>query len=53
MRQVTRGINESAHFAAKGADEKEYRFVSQALATMVDGKILFSLVPLGALFGRA
>jgi type I restriction-modification system DNA methylase subunit len=38
-------------FAAKRSDEKEYRFVSQALSTMVDGKILFSLVPLGALFG--
>jgi predicted RNA methylase len=37
-------------FASKGS-EKEYRFVSQALSTMVDGKILFSLLPLGALFG--
>ncbi len=37
-------------FASKGS-EKEYRFVSQALSTMVDGKILFSLLPLGPLFG--
>ena len=38
-------------FALKGSTDKEYRFVSHALSVMVDGKILFSLVPLGVLFG--
>ncbi len=38
-------------FALKGSTDKEYRFVSQALSVMADGKILFSLVPLGILFG--
>jgi len=38
-------------FALKGSIDKEYRFVSQALSTMADGKLLFSLLPLGALFG--
>lgn len=38
-------------FALKGSSDKEYRFVSQALIQMADGKILFSLLPLNALFG--
>lgn len=38
-------------FALKGSTDKEYRFVSQALSTMVDGGVLFALLPLGALFG--
>ena len=38
-------------FALKGSTDKEYRFVSQALSMMADGRILFSLLPLGSLFG--
>jgi len=38
-------------FALKGSTDKEYRFVSQALSMMADGNILFSLLPLNALFG--
>jgi len=38
-------------FALKGSTDKEYHFVSQALSTMADGKILFALLPLNALFG--
>lgn len=38
-------------FALKGGTDKEYRFVSQALAQMADGKILFALLPLNCLFG--
>ncbi len=38
-------------FALKGSTDKEYFFVTQALSLMADGKILFSLLPLGALFG--
>lgn len=38
-------------FALKGSTDKEYHFVSQALSVMADGRILFSLVPLGVLFG--
>ena len=38
-------------FALKGSTDKEYLFVSQALSVMADGRILFSLLPLGALFG--
>jgi hypothetical protein len=38
-------------FALKGSTDKEYRFVSQALSQMADGKILFALVPLNCLFG--
>ena len=38
-------------FALKGTTDKEHRFVSQALSQMIDGKILFALVPLNALFG--
>jgi type I restriction-modification system DNA methylase subunit len=35
---------------AKGDDAKEYLFVKRALTMMEDGGILFSLVPLGAMF---
>ena len=38
-------------FALKGSSDKEYLFVSQALSMMSDGRILFSILPLGALFG--
>ena len=38
-------------FALKGSIDKEYRFVSQALSMMADGKILFGLLPLNSLFG--
>ncbi len=38
-------------FALKGSLDKEYRFVSHALSLMVDGGLLFSLLPLGAMFG--
>ena len=38
-------------FALKGSTDKEYLFVSQALSVMADGRVLFSLLPLGALFG--
>ena len=38
-------------FALKGSADKEYLFVSQALSVMADGRVLFSLLPLGALFG--
>lgn len=38
-------------FALKGSVEKEYRFVTQALLQMVDGKLLFALIPLNVLFG--
>ena len=38
-------------FASKGAPDKEYLFVSHALSVMADGGILFSLLPLGAMFG--
>lgn len=38
-------------FALRGSDEHEYRFVSHALSLMADGGILFSLLPLDALFG--
>jgi len=38
-------------FALRGSDENEYRFVSHALSLMADGGILFSLLPLDALFG--
>jgi type I restriction-modification system DNA methylase subunit len=38
-------------FALKGSTDKEYRFVSQALSTMADGKIFFCLLPLNTLFG--
>lgn len=38
-------------FALRGSDEHEFRFVSHALSLMADGGILFSLLPLDALFG--
>lgn len=38
-------------FALKGSTDKEFRFVSQALSLMADGKILFALLPLNTLFG--
>lgn len=38
-------------FALKGSTDKEFHFVSRALSLMVDGKILFSLLPLNILFG--
>ena len=38
-------------FALKGSTDKEYLFVSQALSVMANGRVLFSLLPLGALFG--
>ncbi|MGH9437896.1 MAG: HsdM family class I SAM-dependent methyltransferase [Terriglobia bacterium] len=38
-------------FALRGSTDQEYRFVSAALSSMVDGSgILFSLLPLGAMF---
>jgi type I restriction enzyme M protein len=38
-------------FALQDSVEKEYRFVSRALELMADGGILFSLLPLDAMFG--
>jgi type I restriction enzyme M protein len=38
-------------FALKGSVEKEHRFVSHALSLMADGGLLFSLLPLGQMFG--
>lgn len=38
-------------FALQGSVDQEYKFVSRALATMADGGLLFSLVPLDCLFG--
>lgn len=38
-------------FALRGSNEHEYRFVSHALSLMADGGLLFSLLPLDALFG--
>lgn len=38
-------------FALKRSNEHEYKFVSHALSLMADGGILFSLLPLDALFG--
>jgi type I restriction-modification system DNA methylase subunit len=38
-------------FALKNSVEKEYHFVSCALNSMVYGGLLFSLLPLGAMFG--
>lgn len=37
-------------FAVTKTDQKEYRFVQQALDQMVDGGILFSILPVGAMF---
>jgi len=39
-------------FALQASHEKEYRFVSRALELMVDGGLLFSLVPMDVMFGR-
>ena len=38
-------------FALKGSVDREYKFVSRALEMMADGGVLFSLLPLGCLFG--
>jgi len=38
-------------FALRGSNEHEYLFVSHALSLMADGGLLFSLLPLDALFG--
>lgn len=38
-------------FALRGSTEKEYHFVTRALTFMADGGILFSLLPLNAMFG--
>ncbi len=38
-------------FALQSSDEKEYHFVTHALGLMADGGILFSLLPMGAMFG--
>ena len=38
-------------FALRDSVEKEYRFVSRALELMADGALLFSLLPLDAMFG--
>jgi type I restriction-modification system DNA methylase subunit len=37
-------------FAVTKDDPKEYRFVQQALDQMVDGGLLFSILPVGAMF---
>ena len=50
MEAVTRVLM-NPPFALKGSSDKEYLFVSQALSIMADGRLLFSLLPLGALFG--
>jgi type I restriction enzyme M protein len=38
-------------FALPSSPDKEYKFVSQALSQMVDGGILFCLLPLDSMFG--
>lgn len=38
-------------FALRGSTDQEYRFVSAALSQMVDGGILFSLLPMDSMFG--
>lgn len=38
-------------FALRGSTDQEYKFVSAALSEMVDGGILFSLLPMDSLFG--
>ncbi|UWU68217.1 class I SAM-dependent DNA methyltransferase [Bradyrhizobium sp. NC92] len=38
-------------FALRGSNEHEYKFVTHALSLMSDGGVLFSLLPLDALFG--
>jgi type I restriction-modification system DNA methylase subunit len=37
-------------FALRASDEKEHHFVTHALKLMMDGGLLFSLLPLGAMF---
>lgn len=37
-------------FAIEASDTKEYRFVQHALDQMVDGGLLFSVLPMGALY---
>ena len=39
-------------FALVTDPEKEYRFVSRALELMADGGLMFSLVPMGVMFGE-
>jgi type I restriction enzyme M protein len=39
-------------FALRGGKEKEYHFVSHALQQMADGGLLFSLLPMGVMFGQ-
>lgn len=38
-------------FALGSSQDKEYKFVSQALSEMVDGGILFCLLPMDSMFG--
>ncbi len=38
-------------FALRASLDKEYRFVNRALALMADGGLIFSLLPMDALFG--
>lgn len=38
-------------FALRGSLDREYKFVSRALALMADGGILFSLLPMDSMFG--
>jgi predicted RNA methylase len=38
-------------FALRASLDKEYRFVSRALSLMADGGLLFSLLPMDAMFG--
>ena len=38
-------------FALRASLDKEYRFVSRALELMADGALLFSLLPMDAMFG--
>ncbi len=38
-------------FALRGSTDQEYRFVSAALSEIADGGILFSLLPMDAMFG--
>ena len=38
-------------FALKGAVDREYKFVTRALSLMADGGVLFSLLPMGCMFG--
>ena len=38
-------------FALKGAVDREFEFVTRSLSLMTDGGILFSLLPMGCMFG--